>query len=103
MNKNHPSPTPAHVGVNRSIVLILGVVGKNKKDLAGLLEVAPSGITRRFAAGTWAIDELEIICAAVGAPMTVLFDAESLNRFLSGRTVTTPDREESPTKWFVMA
>lgn len=92
--------TPAAVSVTRSIDLILATAGKGKKDLAELLDVAPSGVTRRYKKGTWSIAEMELICAQVGAPITALFDGDALGHFLAERTHGAPDLRESSTKWY---
>lgn len=97
---NKHTPTPASVSVNKAIELVLATADKTKKDLAALLDIAPSGVTRRFAKGSWTIDELELICRQVGAPMTALFDAESLSRFLAERAMHAADLGEPPTKWY---
>ena len=92
--------TPAHVTVNKAVELILATAGKNKVDLANLIGKNPSGVTYRFEHGTWSIAEMEAICAQVGAPITVLFDADALGQFLADRTRVTSDQGKPSTKWY---
>lgn len=103
MDTNPNNPTPAHVGVTKAIELILATAGKNKVELARLIGKKPSAITYRCERGTWTIDEMELICAQVGAPITVLFDPDALGQFLADRSRVTADQGKRSTKWYMRA
>jgi hypothetical protein len=99
---NNTTHTPAAHSANEAVRLITAASNHTKADLARELGIHPAGITRRFQAASWTLTELEAVCGLVGAPMTVLFDAESLYRFLAERASgTTPDLGKRSTKWYV--
>lgn len=111
--------TPLNRDVSRAIDLILEAVDKNQADLAELIGVNPSNVSRRMKSGAWRLEELDAICRTVGAPITVLFDRRALAAFLAGRAfpdpddgggsvhpfppATSPDLGESPIKWYAAA
>lgn len=96
-------PTTATTTVTKAVGLILATAGKSRSDLARLLGLNPSAITRRFQRGSWSIEEMETICGQVGAPITVLFDPDALGRFLAERTRGASDLGEPSTKWYAAA
>jgi len=63
--------------VTTSVRVLLALTDRQQKDLAEVLQVNASGITRRMTRGTWSIEDLEALAKYFGVPIAAFFEPVS--------------------------